>query len=374
MRLAAARPDRSVSDEDSRPGLTMTIVHAYREKGRGAPSWLRTSACLLVLVFATTLLARSGRAELSDAVPEMVPLEGGCFQMGESRIYPEEGPVHTACIEPFAISKTEVTVRQFRAFIEETGYITRAERGWSADEPGGPGIDVGPGGAVFVPPEPGVRSMRPDNWWRLDASASWRRPFGLSSDYHQSAEDPVVQVTREDAEAFALWADGRLPTEAEWEYAARAGTESSLMARPEAERGEARRKANTWQGIFPFVDMADDGYAGIASVARYPANAFGLHDMIGNVWEWTSTPYSPSHAEKDRLGAGLSGYDPAQPGVAVGTIRGGSYLCAPNYCFRFRPAARQAQDLAFGTSHVGFRIVADIRPGEIVESEKCAAC
>lgn len=328
------------------------------KEGKDAPNWHRIRFGLLALV-AAMQLALSGKAEISAAMPEMVPLRGGCFQMGETRVYPEEGPVHTACVKPFSMSKTEITVGQFRAFVEHTGYVTRAERGWLADEPGGPGVDVASGGAVFVQPEPGVMLMRAENWWTLDESASWRQPFGVNSDYRPSADDPVVQVTREDAEAFALWAGGRLPTEAEWEYAARAGKDGSLMAWSEAERSEVRRKANTWQGIFPFADVAGDGHAGIAPVANYPANAFGLHDMIGNVWEWTSTPYSPSHAEKDRLGAGSSGFDPAQPGVPVGTIRGGSYLCAPNYCFRFRPAARQAQDLAFGTSHVGFRIVAD---------------
>jgi sulfatase modifying factor 1 len=165
-----------------------------------------------------------------------------------------------------------------------------------------------------------------------------------------------VHVTRDDAEAYAKWAGGRLPTEAEWEFAARESLDGETLSWLEAEHAELSAKANVWQGIFPVIDRGDDGYVGIAPVGQYPANPLGLFDMIGNVWEWTDTPYAPSHSERDRDRAATDGLDPSQPGIPVGTIKGGSYLCASNYCRRFRPAARQAQDLAFGTSHIGFRI------------------
>ena len=288
---------------------------------------------------------------------EWIELEGGCFQMGDTRVYPEEGPVRQACVESFQITRTEITNRQFEAFVEETGYVTRAERGWQADEDGGPGTDLPPGSAVFSP----IPDAMPENlnWWRLTEGASWRRPLGPDSEHVALPEAPVVHVTREDAQAYAAWAGGRLPTEEEWEYAARGGLEGTLLAWEDAEAVAIENKANTWQGVFPLINSEDDGHRGVAPVASYPPNGFGLYDMIGNVWELTSTPYGPSHSASDRARAGKHGFDPSQPGVPVTVIKGGSYLCSQNYCYRFRPAARQAQDLAFGTSHIGFRIVRD---------------
>ncbi|MEL6567580.1 MAG: SUMF1/EgtB/PvdO family nonheme iron enzyme [Pseudomonadota bacterium] len=285
-----------------------------------------------------------------------VPLDGGCFTMGEARAYPEEAPVHEACIDAFEITATEITNAQFARFVAETGYVTRAEKGWRADEAGGPGIDLPPASAVFSGSD--IASRRELGWWHLVEGANWRNPMEPDGGApHPDA--PVVHVARADAEAFAAWAGGRLPTEAEWEFAARGGMDGALLGWDAAEGKALTERANTWQGLFPIEDTGGDGFAGIAPVASYPPNGFGLYDMIGNVWEWTATPFAPSHAERDRSLAGANGLDPSQPGVAVGTIKGGSFLCASSYCFRFRPAARQAQDLSFGTSHVGFRIVRD---------------
>lgn len=313
---------------------------------------LRTNSILWLGLAALTCCSSS-----DNQLPDRVWLEGGCFQMGEVRIYPEEGPLIEACVDDFLIMSHEVTFGQYSRFAEETGYLTRAERGWSRAEDGGPGVDVAPASAVFIPP----RDMRPANlnWWKLVDGASWRKPFGPNSDTLPSPDEPVVHITKADAEAYAEWAGGRLPTEAEWEYAARGGLNGALLAWPEAEQSALKDKANTWNGIFPVANSAEDGFEGVAPVGSYPPNGFGLYDMIGNVWEWTSTPYAPNHSSVSRERAGVEGYDPSQPGIAVGTIRGGSFLCAQNYCYRFRPAARQAQDLAFGASHIGFRVVWD---------------
>ncbi|MEO1554378.1 MAG: formylglycine-generating enzyme family protein [Pseudomonadota bacterium] len=287
---------------------------------------------------------------------DWVALNAACFQMGETRVYREEAPLREACVSAFEITRTEISVAQFSEFVDATGYRTRAETGWSKDEASGPGLDLSNGGAVFHP----LSGSRPAdfNWWRWVDGANWRSPNG--PDQAPAPDDhPVTQITQDDAAAFARWAGARLPTEAEWEYAARGGLEGELLSWPEAERAAIKDQANIWQGVFPIANTKDDGYDGTAPIASFPANGFGLFDMIGNVWEWTVTPYSPSHADRDRALAGAAGLDFSQPGIAVGTIKGGSYLCASSYCYRFRPAARQAQDLAYGTSHIGFRIVRD---------------
>ncbi|MEL7539587.1 MAG: formylglycine-generating enzyme family protein [Pseudomonadota bacterium] len=293
-------------------------------------------------------------AQAEPANLDWVTLDGACFQMGETRLYPEEAPRHEACVDAFEMTRTEITVAQFSEFVRATDYVTRAERGWQASDPTGPGIALPPGSAVFHP----LESSRPQdlNWWRWVDGANWRHPAGPGAPTPPS-DHPVTQMTRDDANAFAQWAGGRLPTEAEWEYAARGGLDSELLAWGAAERQAQHDMANTWQGVFPVVNTKADGFDDAAPVASFPANGFGLHDMIGNVWEWTATPHAPSHAAGDRALAGETGLDFAQPDIAVGTIKGGSFLCATSYCYRFRPAARQAQDLAYGTSHIGFRIV-----------------
>lgn len=293
------------------------------------------------------------RPESAQAItPDFVALDGACFEMGETRIYPEEGPLSEVCVAPFEIARYELTHGEFARFVEATGYVTRAERGWRADEPDGPGVDLPPGSAQFTPPTNPAEAM---NWWRYEEGVSWRTPNGVDG-AEPDPNAPVVHLTRADAQAYADWAGARLPSEAEWEYAARGGLDGALYTWDEAEQIALSDRANTWEGLFPVVNTADDGYAGLAPVGSYPPNGFGLHDMAGNVWEWTASPYTPRH---DHV-VGPNGLDPNQPGIAVGTIRGGSYLCARSYCYRFRPAARQAQDLAFGTSHIGVRLARDV--------------
>jgi len=276
--------------------------------------------------------------------------------MGETRIYREEGPVTEICLRPFDIWSHEITNAEFAEFVKATNYKTRAERGWSAKDAAGPGIDMTPGSAVFAAPKTRSKSMK---WWILVEGANWQRPLGPEGPLFKD-NTPVVHLTREDANAYALWAGGRLPTEAEWEYAARGGTNGQLMSWDDAEDIALEDQANTWQGVFPAINSADDGFVGLAPTGAFPANGFGLYDMIGNVWEWTSSSYYSSHATDETIKQRRpDGYDSAQGDVPVGVIKGGSFLCNKSYCYRYRPAARQAQDLIFGTSHIGFRIVRD---------------
>jgi formylglycine-generating enzyme required for sulfatase activity len=316
--------------------------------------------CVLTLSLAACGEERAtSMAQPSDfgaAAPlQWTALDAACFTMGETRVYPEEGPPSETCVTAFEVTAHEITTAQFAAFVTATGYVTRAERGWSASEAGGPGVDLPPGSALFTPPQGPAQAL---SWWRYTDGVSWRLPQGPHGPKARG-DAPVVHVTRADAERYASWAGGRLPTEAQWEYAARGGLNGSLYAWDEAEEIALAGRANTWDGVFPVLNTEADGYSGLAPVGSYPPNGFGLYDMVGNVWEWTAAQYYPTHAPGEAMLARAGGFDPTQPGIDVGVIRGGSFLCARSYCFRFRPAARQAQDLAFGTSHVGFRVVRD---------------
>ncbi len=305
---------------------------------RKAARWCAAGSAILALA-ACGAPSTPSSADFGDATPlDWVALDGGCFTMGENRGYAEERPEVEACIGGFEITRFEITNAQFAAFVHATGHVTAAETG---------------GSAVFDPVEGVAVGL---NWWRMDRSAHWRRPDGARGAAARP-DAPVVHVTRADADAFAAWAGGRLPTEAEWEFAARGGLDGSLYGWDEAEAFALAGRANTWQGVFPVIDIADDGHAGVAPVGAYPPNGFGLHDMIGNVWELTATPYHSSHAPGAVAATHPDGLDPAQPGRAVTVIKGGSFLCARSYCHRFRPAARQAQDLELSTSHIGFRVV-----------------
>ena len=259
-------------------------------------------------------------------------IPAGSFVMGEDPRYPEEGPPRQIFVQAFQLDVHEVTNAQFRSFIEQTGYRTTAER-MPPLRTGAPPEMLKPGSATFtVPARPG------DSWWTWTPSANWRHPEGDRSTIDGKASDPVVQVSFEDAQAYAKWAGGSLPTEEQWEYAARAGIPSS--PEPVDERG--RQQANSYQGVFPVRDLGEDGFTGRAPVGCFKPNEFGLFDMIGNVWEWTSS----SRNAVDRRNV----------------IKGGSYLCARNYCARYRPAARQFQELDLGTNHIGFRLAYPAAP------------
>ncbi len=289
-----------------------------------------------------------------------VRIPGGVFKMGDHHAYAEERPRSEVEVASFWMDTHEVTNRQFDAFVAETGHVTRAERG--LDRGVAPELDDAarrPGSLVFTPP---VRLLgsAPSQWWRFVAGASWRHPQGPGSTVKGREDEPVVHVTYEDAAAYAKWAGRRLPTEAEWEYAARRGQRMLDHNVHEAPRPGT---ANTWQGDFPTTNRGLDGFVGRAPVACFPPDAQGLFDVVGNVWELTSSVYYPGHRRPTARAHPTAGFDPKQPGVPVHVIKGGSYLCAENYCARYRPSARQGQDALLGTSHIGFRTVrSDSRP------------
>ena len=263
-----------------------------------------------------------------------VDIPGGTYRVGEDRFYREEGPVRTVKIEAFNIDATEVTNREFSEFVAATGYLTRAERGLTEEQFSHIPEELRkPGSAVFTPPE-NPQNLSAGNWWRFVEGASWRMPNGPGSTVDGLESHPVVHVAFEDAEAYAAWKGRRLPTEIEWEAAARGRENHAPYSWGETPPDKLEKSpANIWQGIFPVINQKIDGYAGAAPVGCFEPNVNGLYDMIGNVWEMTSTNHSPD----------------------AGVIKGGSYLCAENYCLRYRPAARQSQEFALGSSHIGFR-------------------
>jgi formylglycine-generating enzyme required for sulfatase activity len=305
---------------------------------------------------------------------ELVELPGGDFEMGSTDFYPEESPVHTATVPAFAIERHPVTNAQFSRFVEDTGYVTVAERPLDpALYPGVAAADLEPGALVFRATDGPVDLRDWRQWWDWARHASWREPFGRGSSVADRPDHPVVQVSYVDALAYANWAGRRLPTEAEWEYAARSGA-TTTYAWGEDVMPDGVLMANTWQGRFPYRNDGAMGWCGTSPVGVFAPNAFGLVDMIGNVWEWTSTRYTMRHrrgAERPgdqyrRAGAGESastGCCPAarEPDPSINqTLKGGSHLCAPEYCHRYRPAARSSQSQDSATTHIGFRCVVDV--------------
>ncbi|WP_284228652.1 formylglycine-generating enzyme family protein [Mycobacterium antarcticum] len=290
---------------------------------------------------------------------ELVELPGGTFQMGSTAFYPEEAPVHTAAVSAFAIERHPVTNAQYAGFVQDTGYLTVAERPLDpALYPGVAEADLVPGALVFRPTPGPVDLSDWRQWWDWAPDASWRQPFGPGSTIDDRADHPVVQVSYVDAAAYAQWAGRRLPTEAEWEYAAR-GTASTTYAWGDEVAPGGELMANTWQGRFPYRNDGARGWVGTSPVGSFPPNQFGLLDMIGNVWEWTSTRYTRHHLgdTDSSKGCCTPSHEP-DPAVSQ-TLKGGSHLCAPEYCHRYRPSARSSQSQDSATTHIGFRCVVD---------------
>jgi formylglycine-generating enzyme len=302
--------------------------------------------------------------------PGMVRIPGGTFRMGSDQHYPEEAPVHRVTVDGFWMDRTPVTNAAFRAFVRATGHVTVAEKKPDPrDYPGALPHMLKPGSLVFKPSKGPVDLRNWSVWWRFRFGANWRHPKGPGSSIAGLDEHPVVHVAYADVQAYAKWAGKELPTEAEWEYAARGGLDGAEFAWGEEFTPAGRHMANTWQGVFPYENLAADGYERTSPVTTFAPNAYGLFDMIGNVWEWTTDFFAPKHEadaakaccipENPRGGREDQSYDPSQPQVRIArkVLKGGSHLCAPNYCRRYRPAARHAQPVDTSTSHVGFRCI-----------------
>ncbi|MFO1150703.1 MAG: formylglycine-generating enzyme family protein [Alsobacter sp.] len=300
----------------------------------------------------------------------MIRILGGTFRMGSDHHYPEEAPSHRVKVDAFWIDASPVTNRQFRRFVEETGHKTFAEIApRPEDYPQAQPHMLRAGSLMFSPPlhPVGLRDMT--LWWKFQFGASWRKPYGNGSSLKGLDDHPVVHVAYRDAEAYATWAGKALPSEAEWEFAARGGLDDAEFAWGDEFTPGGQHMANTWQGAFPHENTNEDGYARTSPVGAFPPNGFGLFDMIGNVWEWTADFWRfrhPADAPKaccipsnPQGGAEAGSYDPREADLRIPrkVLKGGSHLCAPNYCRRYRPAARHAQPVDTSTSHIGFRCI-----------------
>ncbi|HUY31537.1 MAG TPA: formylglycine-generating enzyme family protein [Pirellulales bacterium] len=293
----------------------------------------------------------------------MVWVPGGKFVMGGETIFADAQPSHEVEVDGFWMDRTEVTNAQFARFVEATGYVTIAEQTPKAEDyPGAAAENLVAGSIVFRPPDGAVDLAAEPQWWIYVPGADWRHPEGAASDIDARQDHPVVHVGWLDAAAYARWAGKRLPTEAEWELAARGGAEGKRFVWGDELLVGGAWQANIWQGDFPSENTADDGYTGTAPVATFPANGFGLYDMAGNVWEWCSDWYRPDYygksAKRNPHGPPSSN-DPWEPGVPKRVQRGGSYLCSDAYCVRYRPGARGKGAIDSGATHVGFRCVKD---------------
>jgi formylglycine-generating enzyme required for sulfatase activity len=300
----------------------------------------------------------------------MARVPGGTFSMGSDDFYPEERPVHPVSVDGFWIDTHPVTNAEFRRFWKATGHVTVAERPLDpADYPDADPDLLVPGSLVFRPPPAPVQLDDARIWWHYVPGTCWRHPEGPGSTLNGRDRHPVVHVAYDDAAAYAAWAGKDLPTEAEWEYAARGGLAGAVFPWGDEPTRKGKLMANTWQGQFPWENLVLDGFERTSPVGSFPPNGYGLFDVVGNVWEWTVDWFTPSHTEpvrspccaprNPRITSTDAAYVAGQPGANIPrrVIKGGSHLCAPNYCLRYRPAARQGETIDTSTSHLGFRCI-----------------
>jgi formylglycine-generating enzyme len=330
----------------------------------------------------TAARGSAGRPHLSDR-GDPVPLPGGRFLMGSNDHYPEESPVHAVELGAFAIDRYPVTNARFASFVAATGYVTVAERPLDPDDfPSAPPENLVPGSLVFTPTSGPVDLRHLSQWWSWTPGACWRHPEGPLSGIQSRLDHPVVHVAYDDALAFASWIGASLPTEAQWEFAARGGIEGAAFTWGDEPRPGGRLMANTWDGPdFPWRSTGESGWVRTSPVGSFPSNGFGLSDMAGNVWEWTDDWWTSRHPDQPetsccgtvsgirhdpRGGDADRSVDPAQPQFPTPrkVVKGGSHLCADTYCLRYRPAARRPQMVDTGMSHVGFRCA---WPSDVVE-------
>lgn len=305
------------------------------------------------------------RPKVMDTDRGMVFVPGGSFRMGSDRHYPEEAPAHAATVDGFWVDTHTVTNAAFARFVAATDYVTVAER------PPDPALYPGalpdllkPGAVVFTGTAGPVRLNDYGQWWAYVPGANWHRPLGPDSDLGKLDDHPVVHVSFEDAEAYAAWAGKALPREAEWEYAARGGRRGADYVWGDEWMPDGRTMAKTWRGRFPWENLESGGFARTAPVGSFPPNGYGLYDMAGNVWQWTVDWYAARHDSGGGCCASddarrTASFDPLQPAVPIPrkVVKGGSFLCSPDYCSRYRPAARQPQTIDTAMSHLGFRCI-----------------
>jgi formylglycine-generating enzyme required for sulfatase activity len=358
-------------------GLTFAMLtreHATSE-ARPAPA---TEMAVQAPAFTPTVANTA--APPAPAPEGMAWIPGGEFSMGAAdplaqdanivgmKATEDSRPIHRVRVRGFWMDKTEVTNREFAKFVKSTGYVTVAERKPTLEEfPGAPPENLVAGSVVFAPPDHAVPLNDHFQWWSWVTGANWKHPAGPGSDLKGREDDPVVHVAYEDALAFAKWAGKRLPTEAEWEFAARGGLSGALYPWGNEFLRDGHYMANTHQGHFPNEDTHADAHAGLAPVATYPPNGYGLYDVAGNVWEWTSDWYRPDYYAELAKAGGVaddprgpdSSNDPSEPGVPKRVHRGGSFLCTEQYCSRYMVGTRGKGEPSTGTNHLGFRLVKD---------------
>jgi sulfatase modifying factor 1 len=350
----AAAPGSGPTQCDS--GMSRHSMHA------AALPAATLQAAAMVVTGDPAATARAGSSQ--GAPPGMVWIPGGRFSMGTDRMEDAQ-PVHQVEVKGFWIDRTDITNEEFARFVQATGYVTVAERPLDPREfPDLAPDDLAPGAVVFTPPAGPVSLQNPLAWWRFVRGADWRHPNGPNSDLQGKEKYPVVQIAWPDAVAYATWAGKRLPTEAEWEFAARGGRVRQNYPWGNELNPKGKWMANTFQGHFPDKNTSEDGYAGVAPVASFPPNDFGLYDMSGNVWQWVADWYRPDYYTqlgREEIAINPQGpsdsFDPQEPGVTKRVQKGGSYLCTDQYCERYMPGARGKGDPDTATNHLGFRCV-----------------
>lgn len=294
----------------------------------------------------------------------MVWVPGGEFTMGSDDFYPEERPARRAQVDGFWMDASPVTVAQFERFVAETGYVTHAERVPRADDyPDAAPEQLVPGSLVFTPPDGPVPLDDFRRWWSWSPGACWRAPDGASSDTRDLERHPVTHIGFDDAVAYLAWAGRVLPTEAEWERAARGGLDAATYPWGNDPMPRGRPLANTWQGRFPWENTLDDGFDRTSPVGAFPPNAYGLFDVVGNVWEWTTDEYDARHSPPDGASSPCCASSASAQRFVRRVIKGGSHLCAPSYCLRYRPSARQGESVDTTTSHLGCRGIVRVASG-----------
>jgi len=356
--FTACDPKKYVSDEELISDLTAQKKMPCTACGG------KSAVCKMPSRSAALLTPKNNITNGDTTTAEMVFIPGGTFQMG-SNDFDDSKPIHTVTVKPFMMDEHEVTNAQFERFEQATHYLTVAERPLNAkDYPGVDADKLVPGSAVFTPPSHPVSLNDPFVWWIYVNGANWKHPKGPASSIKGKEKEPVVQICYEDANAYCKWAGKRLPTEAEWEFAARAGRPASKYYWGNELKPNGKWMANIYQGSFPDHNTKEDGFEGVAPVKSFPPNPYGLYDMDGNVWEWCNDFYRPDYYEsspKNNPQGPADSYDPDEPGTVKHVQRGGSFICSDQYCIRYKAGSRGKGETSSAGNNLGFRCVKNVR-------------